>query len=158
MVNSYNGYISGTAVPKYGYAPEVKVKPQVQQEKKISKKENTKRFYKLFMIGLFAAVFTIVLRSTIISQMNNQIASLNSTLAKVEKEVQQSAVKLEAMTDLNTVQSVAVNELNMGTPQQHQIVELDLDMGNKTIAVQSGSDSSGNWLTSVWNFCMEYLY
>ena len=41
-MNSYNGYISGTAVPKYGYAPETKVKPQVKQKKKISKKENAR--------------------------------------------------------------------------------------------------------------------
>ena len=157
-MNSYNGYISGTAVPKYGYAPETKVKPQVKQEKKISKKENAKLFYKVFMIGLFAAVFTIVLRSTIICQMNNQIAGLNNNLAKVEKEVQQSFVKLEAMTDLNTVQSVAVNELNMNTPQQHQIVELDLNMGSKTVAVQSGEESGKNIFSSIWNFCMEYLY
>lgn len=157
-MNSYNGYISGTAVPKYGYAPETKVSPQVKQDKKTLQKQNAKLFYKVFMIGLFAAIFTIVLRSTIISQMNNQIAGLNSTLAKVEKEVQQSAVKLEAMTDLNTVQTVAVNELNMNTPQQHQIVELDLNMGSKTVAVQSGEETKGNIFSSIWNFCMEYLY
>lgn len=157
-MNSYNGYISGTAVPKYGYAPETKASPQVKQDKKTLQKQNAKLFYKVFMIGLFAAIFTIVLRSTIISQMNNQIAGLNSTLAKVEKEVQQSAVKLEAMTDLNTVQTVAVNELNMNTPQQHQIVELDLNMGSKTVAVQSGEETKGNIFSSIWNFCMEYLY
>lgn len=157
-MNSYNGYAYGNTAPKYGYAPAPQVKPQVKQEKKTSKKENAKLFYKVFMIGLFATVFTIVLRSTIISQMNNQIASLNTTLAKVEKEVQQSAVKLEAMTDLNTVQSVAVNELNMGTPQQHQVVELDLNMGSKTVAVKSGENGKGSFISSVWNFCMEYLY
>ena len=157
-MNSYNGYIAGSTLPKYGYAPEVEVKPQVQQKKKVSKQESAKLFYKVFMIGLFAAIFTIVLRSTIISQMNNQIAGLNSTLAKVEKEVQQSAVKLEAMTDLNTVQSVAVNELNMSTPQQHQIVEVDLNMGSKTVAVKSGENSGKNIFSSIWNFCMEYLY
>lgn len=155
-MNSYNGYAYGNTAPKYGYAPEVQT--QVHKQKKVKSKENSKHFYKVFMIGLFAAVFTIVLRSTIISQMNNQIAGLNSTLAKVEKEVQQSAVKLEAMTDLNTVQAVAVNELNMNSPQQHQIVELDLNMGSKTVAVHSGEEGKENILSSIWNFCMEYLY
>ena len=157
-MNSYSGYITSSAVPKYGYAPEVQQEPKVQKQKKVSSKENSKLFYKVFLIGLFAAVFVIVLRSTIISQMNNQVAGLNNTLAKVEKEVQQSSVKLEAMTDLNTVQNVAMNELNMNLPQQHQIVEVDLDMGSKAITVESGKGSEVNLFAKMWEFCKEYLY
>ena len=83
---------------------------------------------------------------------------LNSSLAKVEKQVQQSAVKLESMTDLNTVQTVATTKLNMGLPQQHQVVELDLDMGSKAVAVKSGTDNGENFLSKAWEFCKEYLY
>ena len=157
-MNGYSGYISGNAVPKYGYAPQVQTKPQTETRKKVSAKESNKRFYKMFMIGLFTAVFVIVFRSAVIAKMNNEIAVLNSNLAKIEKQVQQSAVKLESMTDLNTVQTVATTELNMGLPQQHQIVELDLDMGSKTVAVKSGTDNGENFFSKAWEFCKEYLY
>lgn len=157
-MNSYSGYITGNTVPKYGYEPKVQTKPQVETRKKVSAKENNALFFKVFMIGLFTAVFIIVFRSAVIAKMNNEIASLNSSLAKVEKQVQQSAVKLESMTDLNTVQAVATTELNMGIPQQHQVVELDLDMGCKAVAVKSGTDNGENFFSKAWEFCKEYLY
>jgi cell division protein FtsL len=157
-MNGYNSYISGSTLPKYGYAPGVQTKPQPQIKKKASSKENNARYYKMFMIVLFTAVFVIVFRSAVIAKMNNEIAALNSNLAKIEKQVQQSAVKLESMTDLNTVQEVATTELNMGLPQQHQIVELDLDMGSKTVAVKSGTDNGENFFSKAWEFCKEYLY
>ena len=157
-MNSYSGYVASSAVPKYSYVPETQQEPKVHEQKKVSSKENSRLFYKVFLIGLFAAVFVIVLRSTIISQMNNQVAGMNNSLAKLEKEVQQSSVKLEAMTDLNTVQTVAMNELNMNLPQQHQIVEVELDMGSKAITVESGKGSGTNLFAKMWEFCKEYLY
>ena len=159
-MNGYSGYISGNTLPKYGYAPipEVQTKPKTETRKRAKVKENNARFYKMFMVGLFTAVFVIVFRSALIAEMNNEIATLNSNLAKVEKQVQQSAVKLESMTDLNTVQMVATTELNMGTPQQHQVVEVDLNMGSKAVAVKSGTDNGSNFFSKAWEFCKEYLY
>ncbi len=159
-MSGYSGYISGNTLPKYGYAPapEVQAKPKTNTRKKVKVQENNALFYKVFMIGLFTAVFIIVFRSAVIAEMNNEIASLNSNLAKVEKQVQQSAVKLESMTDLNTVQAVATQELNMGIPQQHQVVEVDLDMGSKAVAVKSGTDNGSNFFSKAWEFCKEYLY
>lgn len=155
-MNAYNRFIDGNTLPKY--EEEYQPKPTEVKRKKKKISANTKAFYKIYMVGFFVAIFTVVFRYTVITEMNSQVRGLNNELARLEKEVQQSTVSLEAMTDLNTVQTTAQNELGMSTPQQHQVIEIDLDMGNKAVSAKKSAKTGKSFFSAIAAKCMEYLY
>lgn len=149
-------YIAGNAVPKYEPQPQRQYEEQKTTTVKRKKAQKSKGFYKVYVAALFAVIFTVVLRYTIINEMTTQIADMNRQLARVDKEVQQASVHLESLTELNTVQEIATTQLNMRTPQPHQIVSLDLNMGDKAVLLTDSNEGKG-FFTRLLLKCLEYL-
>lgn len=134
--------------------------PGFEQPKKQIKKQkvNQKLVVRIAMATFFLMVFTIVLRYTMINEMTSQINTLEKQLQEITAANEQQMVYLDRTSDLKSVEQVAQNELNMGIPQSHQVVNVTLNMKDKT--VKPSSDTNG-FITSAKNiisFCLEYLY
>ena len=105
-----------------------------------------------------AMVFAVVIRATIISDINLENRKLNATLVQLRAETEQSQVELNRTTDLNTVEKMAKSELDMKAPDSNQVVSLVLDMDNRTVKPNNTSGSFVNGLKRILSGAMEYLY
>ena len=70
---------------------------------------------------LFACVYMLQLQAKVTSQTRN-IAALESSLAMMTNDNDAKASRLEGAVDLKAIEEVAVNELGMVYPGEHQIV------------------------------------
>ena len=142
--------------PLYSPQPEIITEHSVKQA--IKPKSNTKLFGRIVLTAFFLMVFTVVLRCTIINEMTSQINSLEKELQKITAANEQQMVYLDRSGDLKSVEQTAHDSLNMGIPQNHQVVNVTLNMKDKTVKPES---KSNGFITSTKNFftyCLEYLY
>lgn len=142
--------------PLYSPQPEIITEQSVKQAKK--QKNNAKLFGRVVLATFFLMVFTVVLRCTIINEMTSQINSLEKELQEITAANEQQMVYLDRSGDLKSVEQIAHDTLNMGIPQSHQVVNVTLNMKDKT--VKPGGETNG-FITSAKNFfsyCLEYLY
>ena len=142
--------------PLYNPQPEVVTEQPVKQASK--PKSNRKLATRIVCTAFFLMVFTIVLRCTIINEMTSQINSLEKELQRITAANEQQMVYLDRTGDLKNVEQVAHDSLNMGIPQSHQVVNVTLNMKDKTV---KPADKANGFITSAKNFfayCLEYLY
>lgn len=142
--------------PLYSPQPEVVVEQPIKQVRK--QKSNQKLVVRIAVTAFFLMVFTIVLRCTIINEMTSQINTLEKELQEITAANEQQMVYLDRSEDLKSVEQIAQNSLNMGIPQSHQVVNVTLNMKDKTV---KPSDKTNGFITSAKNFishCLEYLY
>ena len=142
--------------PLYNPQPEVVTEQPQKQAKKT--KANRKLATRILLTAFFLMVFTIVLRCTIINEMTSQINSLEKELHDLTAANEQQMVYLDRSGDLKNVEQVAQSSLNMGIPQSHQVVNVTLNMKDKTV---KPADKTNGFITSAKNFftyCLEYLY
>ncbi len=139
----------------YSQQPEIITEQSVKQ---LPKQKNNKLFGRIVLTAFFLMVFTVVLRCTIINEMTSQINSLEKELQKITAANEQQMVYLDRSGDLKSVEQIAHDSLNMGIPQSHQVVNVTLNMKDKTVKPES---KSNGFITSAKNFfsyCLEYLY
>lgn len=142
--------------PLYNPQPEVVTEQPLKQAKKTN--SNRKLATRILLTAFFLMVFTIVLRCTIINEMTSQINSLENELHDLTAANEQQMVYLDRSGDLKNVEQVAQSSLNMGIPQSHQVVNVTLNMKDKTV---KPADKTNGFITSAKNFfayCLEYLY
>jgi hypothetical protein len=142
--------------PLYNPQPEVVTEQPLKQAKKT--KANRKLATRILLTAFFLMVFTIVLRCTIINEMTSQINSLEKELHDLTAANEQQMVYLDRSGNLKNVEQVAQSSLNMGIPQSHQVVNVTLNMKDKTV---KPADKTNGFITSAKNFfayCLEYLY
>lgn len=133
---------------------------------KSAEKRNKKKRYiwtpkattNVMVMIVAAMVFAVVIRATIISDINLENRKLNATLVQLRAETEQSQVELNRTTDLNTVEKMAKSELDMKAPDSNQVVSLVLDMDNRTVKPNNTSGSFVNGLKRILSGAMEYLY
>lgn len=131
-----------------------------EQPKKQSKRIKTraKLVSRVAFAVFFLMVFTIVLRYTIINEMTSQINTLEKELQEITAANEQHMVYLDRSEDLKSVEETAKTSLNMGIPQSHQVVNVTLNMKDKTVKPQ---EETSGFITSAKNiisYCLEYLY
>ena len=142
--------------PLYNPQPEVVIEQPLKQAKKA--KTNRKLAARILLTAFFLLVFTVVLRCTIINEMTSQINSLEKELHDLTAANEQQMVYLDRSGDLKNVEQIAQSSLNMGIPQSHQVVNVTLNMKDKTV---KPADKTNGFITSAKNFftyCLEYLY
>ncbi len=142
--------------PLYNPQPEVVVEQPLKQARK--PKTNHKLATRILLTAFFLLVFTVVLRCTIINEMTSQINSLEKELHDLTAANEQQMVYLDRSGDLKNVEQIAQSSLNMGIPQSHQVVNVTLNMKDKTV---KPADKTNGFITSAKNFftyCLEYLY
>ena len=132
-----------------------------KSDKKRKKKKYiwTQRATTSVMIMVMAVMaFAVIIRYTVISDMNAENRSLSARLVELKAETEQSEVELNKTTDLKTVEQIAKSELNMKTPDGNQVVSLVLDMENRTVKPNKQSGGFINGLRQLLSGVMEYLY
>ena len=142
--------------PLYNPQPEVVTEQPLKQAKKA--KTNRKLATRILLTAFFLLVFTVVLRCTIINEMTSQINSLEKELHDLTAANEQQMVYLDRSGDLKNVEQIAQSSLNMGIPQSHQVVNVTLNMKDKTV---KPADKTNGFITSAKNFftyCLEYFY
>ena len=90
--------------------------------------------------------------------MTSQINTLEKELQEITAANEQQMVYLDRSGDLKSVEQIAQSSLNMGIPQSHQVVNVTLNMKDKTVKPQA---KTSGFITSAKNFfsyCLEYLY
>ena len=142
--------------PLYNPQPEV----NNEQHEKRNKKPKTSSglIGRIALAVFFLMVFTIVLRFTIINEMASQINTLEKDLRVLTAANEQQMVYLDRSGDLKIVEQISQSTLNMGIPQSHQVVNVTLNMKDKTVKPQN---KANGFITSAKNFfsyCLEYLY
>ena len=137
-----------------------KPNPQVEQPKKQAKKQkvHTKLVTRIAVAAFFLMVFTIVLRYTMINEMTSQINTLEKDLQEITAANEQQMVYLDRTSDLKSVEQVAQTELNMGIPQSHQVVNVTLNMKDKTVKPESSTNGFITSAKNIISYCLEYLY
>jgi len=142
--------------PLYDPKQDVVIEQPHKQAKK--QKSNRKLAARIVLTAFFLMVFTIVLRCTIINEMTSQINSLEKELQEITAANEQQMVYLDRSGDLKSVEQIAQSSLNMGIPQSHQVVNVTLNMKDKTVKPEG---KTNGFITSARNFlsyCLEYLY
>lgn len=140
------------------YSPQPEV--VFEQPKKSAKREkiNTKLVSRVMLAAFFLMVFSVVLRSTIINEMTAQINILEKQLQEISAANEQHMVYLDMTEDLKSVEQTAQDVLNMGIPQSHQVVNVTLNMKDKTVKPEQEGNGFITSAKNVISYCLEYLY
>lgn len=89
------------------------------------------------VVVLFAILFAISYRNTVISEKYSQIKNLKTDLAAIEKENEQLKVNIESKTNLGTIEKEAKEKLGMKKLNDDQTIYVNLD---KQDYIESASD------------------
>lgn len=135
-------------------------KPGFEQPKKQVKKQkvSSKLVTRIAMAAFFLMVFTVVLRYTMINEMTSQINTLEKQLHEITAANEQQMVYLDRTSDLKSVEQAAQTELNMGIPQSHQVVNVTLNMKDKTVKPLNETNGFITSAKNIISYCLEYLY
>lgn len=112
------------------------------KDKNISKQKakielSTKAKAIIYVGIVFAVLFAISYRNTVISEKYSQIKNLKSDLAAIEKENEQLEVNIESKTNLSNIEKEAKEKLGMKKIGDKQTVYVNL---NKHDYVESASE------------------
>ena len=108
-------------------------------QKHKSKLELPSKVKAIIYVGVvFAVLFAISYRNTVISEKYSQIKKLKSNLAAIEKENEQLEVNIESKTNLSNIEKEAKEKLGMKKIGDKQTVYINL---NKRDYVESATEN-----------------
>ena len=127
------------------YTPIKKTYPKKSTARKVQKAKKQKVKLHLqartnaivYVVLLFAILFAISYRNTVISEKYSQIKEMKTNLAAIEKENEQIEVNIESKTNLGTIEKEAKDKLGMQKLNDDQTTYVNLD---KQDYVESASD------------------
>lgn len=109
-----------------------------KQQPKVDKAMRTQKLRAIAYVAiLFAVLFAISYRNTVITEKYSQIKSAKSDLAAIEKENEQLEVNIESKTNLGAIEKEAKDKLGMKKLNDSQKVYVNLD---KQDYVESATD------------------
>lgn len=106
-----------------------------KQKAKLNLQSKTKAI--AYVVLLFAVLFAISYRNTVISEKYSQIKEMKNNLAAIEKENEQIEVSIESKTNLGTIEKEAKDKLGMQKLDDDQKIYVNLD---KQDYIESASD------------------
>ena len=112
-----------------------KVQEHKKQKNKLRLEAKTKAI--IYVGLLFAILFAISYRNTVISEKYSEIKEMKSNLAAIEKENEQIEVNIESKTNLGTIEKEAKDKLGMQKLDDDQTIYVNLD---KQDYIESASD------------------
>lgn len=100
-----------------------------QKEQKVKPKRHLKSNVKVVgsVLLIFASLFVISYRNSLINESFNENESLKSNLAALEKENEQLRVNLENSLNLNNIEKLAEEKLGMQKLDNSQKIYVSLD-------------------------------
>lgn len=145
--------------PEYEPIKEPYSRKQTTTVKKKNEKVKTKRHIKsnikivVYVIMIFACLFVISYRNSLINESFNENEKLKSDLAALEKQNEQLKVNLENSLNLNNIAEIAEKKLGMQKLDNSQKVYVSL---NKKDYVEPASEKivieeDESWLDKIIN-------
>ncbi len=125
------------------YRPIKKRYPKKSTAKKVQQKQESKKVLQVkyraicYVVCLFAVLFAISYRNTVISEKYSEIKEMKSSLAAIEKENEQLEVSIESKTNLGTIEKEAKEKLGMQKLDDDQTIYVNLD---KKDYIESAAD------------------
>lgn len=109
-------------------APRTSVKKNIDlaQKEKLKEEARMKRKVIAIVLCVFAVMFVISYRSSLISENFAEIKVLKEELETLEKENQQLSVSIESTLNLNNIEKIAEDKLGMQKLKSDQIVYVNL--------------------------------
>lgn len=124
------------------------VKDVPRQKVKVSKEQKKKhRKVTLIVVGVFVLLLTISYRNTKINEKFNEMQSLKTELASLQKENEQLEVSIENSLNLNNIEKLAKEKLGMQKLTNKQTVYINLPKKDYTESASEKveMDSEKNW-------------
>lgn len=112
-------------------------KAKQQHHKKTNTNIEAKYKALFYVVVLFAILFAISYRNTVISEKYSQIKSMKTNLASIEKENEQLEVNIESKTNLGAIEKEAKEKLGMKKLDNNQAIYINL---NKQDYIESAAD------------------
>ena len=141
--------------PEYSPRKKKQRKAKGQQPKRDTKtlqQEKSKRVRQIMtVLALFVVLVAISYRNSQINESFNQVQTLKSNLAALQKENEQLEVNIENSLNLNNIEQAAKEKLGMQKLTNRQTVYVDLP---KKDYVKSANEEvivkeEGNWFTNL---------
>ena len=97
-----------------------------------------------FVFAIFAMLGSVVVGYANISAAALDASSLKKELSQVNQSVDELSIELTMKTDMNQIKQIAAEELNMGYPNEYQVVTVRIDdkQTNDEMANSSGAEVS----------------
>lgn len=116
------------SVVKRTQVPKTRKKPNISLAQKAKLKQERKMKAKVIamVLCLFAVLFVISYRSSLISENFAEIKDLKKDLEIIEKENQQLSVGIESTLNLNNIEKIAEEKLGMQKLKSDQIIYVNL--------------------------------
>ncbi|MDP4092725.1 MAG: cell division protein FtsL [Bacillota bacterium] len=141
-VNESN-YVYGSTARQLDYDIntifEEKKRPSVKKHYRTNNKARTKAIF--FTLALFAACFAIMIRYSIITEMNYQVSSVNQKYEDIKSKNSVLKVDIERATDLNRIREIAETRLGMQKPDKFQVVYVNIPKQDFTEVAENYKDA-----------------
>ncbi|RCX16564.1 hypothetical protein DFR58_11057 [Anaerobacterium chartisolvens] len=140
-MESGKNYIHGSAAPKIEY--DVYEENKVLKAKKTQRSNNKAKLKMVFAIFLvFIAGSAVMLRYTMITQINYSIDSRNKEYARISNENAKLEIAIQQEMDLVKVKEIAESKLGMHKPDKYQIVYVNIPRENLSIVSEKYKEKS----------------
>ncbi len=130
------------------------VKDLPKQDVKLSKEQKIKhRKATLFVLAIFAVLFTISYRNTQINEKFNEVQNLRTELSSLQKENEQLQVTIENSLNLSNIEKQAKEKLGMQKLTNKQTVYVSLPkkdyIESATEKVEISDTNKENWFEKI---------
>ena len=122
--------------------------PHISKEEKKRKMKQT-----LTVLALFVVLVAISYRNSQINEKFNEVQTLKTELASIQKENEQLEVSIENSLNLNNLEQAAKERLGMQKLTNKQTVYIELPKKDyvKSATEEVQIEEDGNWFTNLIN-------
>jgi cell division protein FtsL len=106
---------------------------KLKRKHKAEAKHKSKLVYIILFLFILAA--TIILRYTMITEINYKIDNRRTELSEIQKDNAYIKAQIEKSIDMDEIKEYAVSKLNMRKPYKHQILFVDIERQDYTLTV-----------------------
>lgn len=155
-----NSYIYGSVAPKLPQQVEGPIEQQRVVKKKatrpIPQKTHIPKTRLVFSIVFIVSVcFVILYRFCVITDLNTKMGNLNARYNELRNENRMLNVDIETSIDLDRVKEIAETKLSMHTPDQYQLVLVNVPKSNYSIVLDydyiDGTAQKASLMENIFN-------
>lgn len=154
MIQNGRNYVYGSTAEQLEYdINEIFQDKKRTVAKKRAKSNNKARLKAICLIlGLFAGCFILIVRYSIITEMNYKVASASKQYESIKSDNSRLKVDIQRGTDINKIRDTAQNQLGMHRPDKTQTIYVNVPKKDYTeVAEQYKESKNTNFLTAIIN-------
>lgn len=150
MLHAGKNYVYGTAAEKIQYDV-YEENTVLKQKKKYKSNRGTKLKAVLLIIAAFVMCYFVILRYTVITELNYKIIKESKNYENVRNEYVQLKVDIDKSLDLQKIREIAEKKLGMQKPDRFQMVYVNVPKSDFT---KVASVPKNDGMTNIWVFAI----